>query len=297
MDSLATTRTTPVSWGETLGGRPTLDVHVGGAVPAHVRRWRDIPPAIDQSSLDQHYLSVHLGGSKRLHRTGDGHRQTRDTQVAAHSIVPAGAAFRWLTEGPVDFMHLYFDPKTIDHFVADSFDRDPRSARLRECLGESQQLIDTIAASVLAEVTSDNGVQQAYLDDLMHLLLFQVLRCYSDAASVPTLNQHTLAPHRLRLAIEFIESQLAQSIGVADIAAAAGMSAFHFSRAFRTTTGAPPYAYLLDRRIAAAKRRLAEPGLPLATVAHECGFNNASQFSRMFKAATGRTPSDYRRRL
>ena len=297
LDRLADRRTTPVAWGNTLAGQPMLDLRVGGAIPVLVRRWRDILPAIDQTSLDQHYLSVHLGGAKRLLRTGEGGLMTRDTQTAAHSFIPAGAAYRWMTEGPVDFMHLYFDPKTIDRFVADSFDRDPRSARLQECLGESQPLIDTIAAALLDEVSSNDGVQQAYLDDLMHLLLFQVLRCYSDAASVPTLSQHALAPHRLRLAIDFMENQLAQSIGVADIAAAAGMSAFHFSRAFRTTTGAPPYAYLLDRRIAAAKRRLAEPGLALAAIAHECGFNNASQFSRMFKAATGRTPSDYRRRL
>ncbi|MES2755299.1 MAG: AraC family transcriptional regulator [Pseudomonadota bacterium] len=290
-------RLTPLHWGETLAGRPQLDTRIGGAVPALVRRWQGIPPEIDQSSLDEHYLSVHLGGAKRLHRLGEGHRLVRDTQPAAHSFVPAGAAYRWTTEGPVDFMHLYFDQATIDRFVSESFDRDPRGAQLRECLGESEPLIDTLAVAILTELSRGDGVQQAYVDDLMHLILLKVLRCYSDAAFAAMPRRYALAPHRLRIAKEFIESRLGEPIGVGDIAASAGMSAFHFSRAFRLSTGAPPYAYLLDRRIAAAKRQLANPGVSLATIARDCGFNSPSQFSRMFKAAAGVTPSDFRRRL
>ena len=289
-------RATPVKWGDTLAGRPMLDKRIGGAVPALLRRWQGIPPAIDQSSLDEHYLSIHLGGAKRLHRHGDGQRLTRDTRSGAHSFVPAGAAYRWNTEGPVDFMHLYFDQQTIDRFVASSFDRDPRGVRLHDCLGEHERLIGSIAEAVLAEATSQDGVQQAYIDDLMHLLMFQLLRCYSDAGFITAARPHALAPHRLRVAIEFIESHLGQPIGVTDIAAAAGMSAFHFSRAFRLSTGAPPYAYLLNRRVAAAKLRLAEPSGTLATIASECGFTSASQFSRMFKSATGFSPSSFRRR-
>ena len=293
----AVSRLTPLTWGETLAGQPVLDVRIGGAVPALARRWKGIPPAIEQSSLDEHYLSIHLGGAKRLHRDGEGKKLVSDTNPGAHSFVPAGSAYKWMTEGPIDFMHLYFDQKTIDRFVTSSFDRDPRGAQLRECLGESEPLIGSLTAAILAEVSSEDGVQQAYLDDLMHLLMFQLLRRYSDVASIAMPGQHVLAPHRLRLAIDFIESHLAQQIGVADIAAAAGMSAFHFSRAFRLTTGAPPYAYLLDRRIAAAKHWLTRPDASLATIARDCGFSSPSQFSRMFKATTGVNPSSFRRRL
>lgn len=296
MNATATDRLTPFDWGETLGARPMLDRRIGGSVPVLVRRWQGISPDIDQWPLDQHYLSVHLGGAKRLHREGEGHRLVRDTEASAHSFVPAGAAYRWTTKGPIDFMHLYFDPKTVDHFVASSFDRDPRAAELHECLGNSERLIDSLAAAILVEVSGEGGVQQAYFDDLMHLLLFQALRCYSDAASITMPRPHALSPHRLRNAIDFIESHLAQPIGVSEIAASTGMSMFHFSRAFRISTGAPPYAYLLERRIAAAKHRLAEPGGSLATIARDCGFSSPGQFSRMFRNATGVSPGSYRKR-
>ena len=273
-----------------------LDLRIGGAIPVHIRRWQGIAPDIDQSSLDEHYLSIHLGGAKRLHRDGEGRKLTCDARSGAHSFVPAGSAYKWMTEGPIDFAHFYFQPKTIDRFIASSFDRDPRGAVMHECLGESERLIDSLAATVLFEVARGDGVQQAYLDDVMHLLLFQLLRCYSDAASITIPSQLALAPHRLRAALEFIESHLAEPIGVSEIAGAAGMSPFHFSRAFRVSTGAPPYAYLLRRRIAAAKARLTKPGGSLAAIAGECGFTSASQFSRMFKNATGLNPSSFRKR-
>lgn len=296
MNATAIDRSSPHNWGNTLAEQPMLDRRIGGAVPGLVRRWQGIPPDIDQFSLDAHFLSIHLGGAKRLYREGEGHRLVRDTGASAHSFVPAGAAYRWTTEGPIDFMHIYFEPKVIDRFVGNSFDRDPRGVELHDCLGTSERLIDSLAVAVLAEVSHEEDVQQAYLDDLMHLLLFQLLRCYSGAASITMPSQHALSPHRLRNATDFIESNLAQPIGVPEIAASTGMSVFHFSRAFRISTGVPPYAYLLGRRIAAAKHRLAESDGSLTAIACDCGFTSPSQFSRMFKSVTGVNPSNYRRR-
>ena len=296
MDATARNRMTPTNWGATLVGPPVLDMRIGGAIPGLVRRWRGIAPNIDQSSLDEHFLSIHLGGAKRLHRDGEGRRLVTEAGIGSHSFVPAGSSYRWMTEGPIDFVHFYFDPKTIDWFVSSSFDRDPRGAALHDCLGQSDTLIDPLTAAILAEVSNEDGVQQAYLDDLMHLLMFQLLRCYSDAASVAVLSQHALSPHRLRCAIDFIESHLDQPVGVSEIAASVGMSAFHFSRAFRMSTGSPPYAYLLDRRIAAAKRLLAKPGRSIADIARACGFTSPSQFSRMFRLSVGANPTSYRER-
>lgn len=57
-------------------------------------------------------------------------------------------------------------------------------------------------------------------------------------------------------------------------------------------------ALINDRRIAEAKRRLADPAmdrLPILTVAYDCGFGSIGPFNRAFKAATGVTPQQYRR--
>lgn len=286
---------TPRAWGQALSAAPVLDAAVAGMVPALVRRWCDIVPDIRQPALDQPYLSLHIGGAKRLTRRGEGGCRTRDVASGAHSVVPAGAAFDWQTEGPVDFVHVYFEPGTVEHVVAGVFDRDPARVQIEECLGDGDGLLHALALALVDELASDDR-HQAYLDDLLHLLLCRLLRAHSNARTVNAPAPHALAPFRLTRVLDFIESNLGAPIGVGEIADACGISRFHFSRAFRHTTGRSPYAYLLDRRIKAARAQLIDTTEPLATIAQRCGFASVSQFSRMFKRATGTSPSHYRLR-
>ena len=288
-------RLAPDAWGKCLSGVPVLDRSVQALVPVLVRRWRGIDPQISQAALDEHFVAVHLGGAKRLYRRGEGHHQTRDVAEAAYSVVPAGAAFEWNTEGPVDFAHIYFEPEVVDHVIANAFARDPSSVALQEGLGDSDPLLGTLALSLLEEL--DTGIlHRAYLDDLTHLLLCRILRLHSDADTSMTCARHTLAPFRLRRAIDFIESNLSEPIGVAEIALASGISAYHFSRAFRQATGRAPYAYLTERRISCAKAMLTKQEVSLTAIAEHCGFSSLSQFSRMFRQESGMTPSSFRDR-
>ncbi len=285
----------PDRWGHSLSAPPILDKLVGSAVPTTIRRWRGISPDIDQAALDHHFISIHLGGAKRLHRRGEGSAAERDVGPGAYSVVPAGAAFRWQTEGPIDFAHFYFDPKIVDNVVAAAFDRNPSFVGMEETLGESDPLIEALALGLLEEVEGDDS-QQAYIDDMLHLLLCRVLRLHSNVRRSAPLARHVLAPFRLRRSLDFIEANLARQIGVEDIAAASGVSRFHFSRAFRETTGSAPYAFLLGRRLAVAKMLLINGAQPLAEVAAQSGFTSLSQFSRMFKRETGICPSSFRQR-
>lgn len=283
----------PALWAETLSGSPILDRCLANPTPIVVRRWRDIEPDIDQVALDQHFLSIHLGGSKRLTRNGEGGQNACDVNHGAHSVVPAGAAFKWNTVGPVDFAHIYVAPEALDTLIAETFDRDPARVKLRECLGKTDPLITTLAMSLLEELEGAD-LHRAYVDEIVRLLLSRTLCLYTDVKRSSAFARHTLAPFRLRRAVEFIEANLSQHVGVAEIAAASGISPYHFSRAFRQTTGLPPYAYLLERRVARSKELLRDCDLKLVSIAEQCGFTSLSQFSRMFRHHCGSTPTRYR---
>ena len=136
-------------WGGTLSGAPIIDRRVSDLVPVHVRRWQGIEPAIDQVALDQHFVSVHLGGAKQLFRQGEGANLTKESLSGSHSVVPAGAAFRWNTQGPVDFAHMYFDGAVLDRVITETFDRDPSKVGLRESLADDDDLTRSLACSVL----------------------------------------------------------------------------------------------------------------------------------------------------
>ena len=73
------------------------------------------------------------------------------------------------------------------------------------------------------------------------------------------------------------------------------MSSFYFCRSFKQSTGITPHRYVLTRRMEHAKQLLQEKTVPLVQVAHEVGFADQSQFTRVFHKIVGTTPSQYRK--
>ena len=71
----------------------------------------------------------------------------------------------------------------------------------------------------------------------------------------------------LAIVIEKIESDAAQVLTLDDLASEAGLSPFHFVRAFRRTTGLAPHRYLLARRMDLAKNRVLNTRLLIADIA------------------------------
>jgi AraC family transcriptional regulator len=100
-------------------------------------------------------------------------------------------------------------------------------------------------------------------------------------------------PAAVRRATKFIDANLGQRMGLPKIAAAAGLSTFHFGRLFKQATGLSPHQYLLDRRISVAKDMLRTQRLSVAEIAAELGFYDQSHFSQVFKRNVGMTPRQF----
>ncbi|MEU7337151.1 MULTISPECIES: AraC family transcriptional regulator [unclassified Streptomyces] len=80
---------------------------------------------------------------------------------------------------------------------------------------------------------------------------------------------------------------------LADLAADLGLSRYQLLRAFRTTMGMPPYAWLAQHRVNRA-RALLERGLRPAEVASLVGFADQAHLTRWFRRVLGVTPAAYR---
>ncbi|KQV27146.1 AraC family transcriptional regulator [Rhizobium sp. Root1203] len=108
-------------------------------------------------------------------------------------------------------------------------------------------------------------------------------------------NPVMLAPWRIKRAVDFIEMNLATPLHLADIARAAGLSPMHFAAGFRSATGLSPHAYLRNRRIERAKRKLLSDGLSIDEIAFNVGFRSQSHFITVFRHLTGQPPARWRR--
>ncbi|MGN6520592.1 MAG: helix-turn-helix domain-containing protein [Dokdonella sp.] len=102
---------------------------------------------------------------------------------------------------------------------------------------------------------------------------------------------------RLQRARNYLCSNLHRELSIAEAAAIANYSPFHFIRAFEAAYGATPHAYLVEQRLAAARDLLRTSSLAIAEIASMSGFEDRSAFARSYKRHFGITASDHRRLL
>ena len=97
-------------------------------------------------------------------------------------------------------------------------------------------------------------------------------------------------------ALRHIDRHLHEPLTLGELAAACGLSPFHFARLFTALTGMSPIAYVRHRKLAAAAWRLVgNPGLRLIDLALDSGFESQEAFTRAFVRAFGVPPGRLRR--
>ena len=103
-----------------------------------------------------------------------------------------------------------------------------------------------------------------------------------------------LTPRKLNRIMEKIEEDLAVDLSLSQLADLGGLSIPHFCRAFKQTTGCPPYAFIIRRRIERAKESLRYSDMPITNIALDCGFSSSSHFTNAFRREVGMSPGAYR---
>ncbi|QVW26252.1 AraC family transcriptional regulator [Pseudomonas hormoni] len=186
---------------------------------------------------------------------------------------------------------LYLDPQWLQRELSAVFDNAPDNSQL--------SFAKTLATDVrLANATSlafqalHHGelkiVRQTALDGLLERLtthLYWRAR-YGEDPRLPLVAQK---------AREYLHAHAHEDIGLDQLAAATGVDRFRLTRAFKAAYGMAPHAYLVQLRLATARRMLARGEQP-AAVAMALGFADQSHLGRWFVRAYGLTPALYRKR-
>ena len=113
--------------------------------------------------------------------------------------------------------------------------------------------------------------------------------------SEPEIARGGLAPATLRRVRDYVDANLAEPIDLASLAGVAELSPFHFARVFKQAEGVTPHRYVLERRVAKARRLLTDTDEPLGQIALTAGFADQSHFARRFREVVGLPPGEYRR--
>jgi AraC family transcriptional regulator len=153
------------------------------------------------------------------------------------------------------------------------------------------------AMKLRAQVESPTSGQRYYSEALSLVLLHELLRNNNGAAPPEPIVHGGLATWQQKRVAEYIEEHLADDISLAILASLAGLSPYHFSRAFRQSFAMPPHRFHINRRIERAKCMLANVSTSMTEIGLRLGFSESSAFTATFRKFTGRTPSDFRRSL
>jgi AraC-like DNA-binding protein len=194
------------------------------------------------------------------------------------------------TEDGFTYRMLYLDPMWLQRELSAVFENLPDNSQLSfaNTLATDPRLAH---ATSLAFQTLHHGelkiVRQTALDSLLERLTSHLhwRTRYGEDPRLPLVAQK---------ARDYLHANARFDIGLDQVAAAAGVDRFRLTRAFKAAYGIAPHAYLVQLRLAIARRMLARGELP-ATVAMGLGFADQSHLGRWFVRAYGLTPAMYRK--
>ncbi|MBI3652466.1 MAG: helix-turn-helix transcriptional regulator [Acidobacteria bacterium] len=232
-----------------------------------------------------------LGGS--LFTTiGASDYQVSEGHIALTNIGENHAAV--VAEG--EFLSVSITPIFVDEMVSEiGLTRTAAEIVFRASVVKDE-VITATARLLASEIGQEKLGHTQMLEALVRQLVIHLLRRHLTVrkASQIELSRAGFVDRRLRRAIEFMHDNFGRELALAEIAAAAYLSEFHFARLFKQITGLTPHVYLANLRLERARKLLTETPIPIIEIAAMVGYQSHSHFTKIFKSVTGLTPRAYR---
>ena len=260
---------------------------------------RPLTDAVEGTICTPHVLVLATleGGADRLEvRSACGQRFTGIDRSGTVSLVPANCE-RLIR---LQRVHTRWISLAIDvDFLAGIGGNAPAS----EIRHSHTHIDDPFLFSMLAELgrefLRDGELERSYADAMLTCAAHHVHRRYVMPEWNPTpASSAKLSRWQVVRVEEYVEAHLDGELRVGTLATLLGVSEGHFHRAFESTCGVTPLAFINQRRIRRAIRLIhVEPELPTIELAIRVGYTSPSYFARLFRQVVGISPSVYRARV
>jgi AraC-like DNA-binding protein len=269
---------------------------------------------VPEHSHDSIQISIPLGDTvaRVAWKTAGGTLKHAVIRKGHALIIPAHQRHAISWKNRVYFVNFHLSGQTI---------ADERHSFLRivDRIGDAHVVLDPFLTR-LGEIVVMLAAKAAGLDEIMlqglrHVLEAHIVSPYGESAlrvvsgspekktlsksvsrSTDARKTNGLADSHLKTVMRSVRQNLSRDWTVDELSQLIGMSAGHFSRAFRSATGASPRQWIIQQRIEYALDKLLTTDDPLVDIAHACGFNEQTHFTRTFARIIGISPGAWRRR-
>lgn len=201
--------------------------------------------------------------------------------------------------GRFKFSSIVFSPKMVLGALPDRSERDyllwltennaPAYFKIDRAAAAYQN-IHRCVCSVMYHAKSGTALQDLYLKSDLFLFFALFFRQQKPVESASKLAGGTL----VLPALKYIQSNFGRAVTVRQLAQACSLSPSYFMACFKRAVGLPAMQYLNLVRVENACSLLTNTKKSVAQIAFESGFENLSNFNRVFKKSVGLTPLQYR---
>ncbi|NWF59025.1 MAG: helix-turn-helix transcriptional regulator [Fischerella sp.] len=249
-----------------------------------------------EHSPKQHVISISLEERPvKVERVLNGHLHHECINYGDITVVPANSYHKLHWDLEAKFLLVSLDAELFTRVGYDSIDL--QNYEVLPQLASADPLIQHIGLALKSELESDGMGSRIYIESLATTLCIHLLKNYSTSLAKISTYSDGLSRIQLRKAIEYINENLEQDLTLAEIAAAVGMSMYHFSRLFKQSTGLSPHQYVMNCRIEKAKKLLVLSEETINQICQQVGFQNQSHFTSVFRRLIGITPKVYREQV
>ncbi|MBQ4527565.1 MAG: helix-turn-helix transcriptional regulator [Clostridia bacterium] len=146
---------------------------------------------------------------------------------------------------------------------------------------------------IVSEISSENAFRITAIRSTVLAFLLHLSRNYLDNNSLFDKHIRKSSAEGIKIATLYIKAHLTEKLSLDDIALQTGLSKFHFAREFKKIVGMTPVNYINALRCEKAKKLLSSGNYRIYEVQDECGFENASYFTKVFKHYCSVTPAEF----
>ena len=206
---------------------------------------------------------------------------------------PSEVRWRAIGREPLETMHVYLGLPVFNRAIEEVLQKDRAATHLRDVSGFRDNFLSALLDGLHKEVLSPYRGSPLFVEGIAQSLAVHLVRTYAEE----TIQEHKggLPGFRLRKVTDLMVTHLEDEFSLILLAREAEMSEFHFSRAFKRTTGLTPSQYFIHLRLEKARRLLRETNRSIIEIGLDVGYTSPSHFAQIFRREVGISPSDYRR--
>jgi len=261
-----------------------------------------LPPFADTSqvpSVSEPFLVwITSGEAEFQERQNNGPWHTTRVKKGSFFLTFGGAPYdcRWrtLTLEPFKCMLVSLGLPLFNRALEEVFGADAKNAQLRDISGFRDPALNSLMEQLYGELMRRKP-SPLLVQGIGQAVAIHLARDYAVTVKKSRNGSPSLPGYRLQRITGWMAERVDEDFDLAQLAALAGLSKYHFHRLFKRAVGVSPSRFHTNLRMELARGLLRETKKSVVDIAFEVGYANRSHFARLFRRQTGLCPGDYRR--